>query len=248
MNSTASVPMPCPAMSSFSLLLIAILVAPNLSLKLGEHCNFVDLCSLGATEDSTCAPGQKFLLRGKRGVRRQFLVTNSSSLVMFLTKGEKVTDCNQLSDISSRISCKVVPGLSELVLARGSEGLKTRRAIGEDRAIKGRHCEFIRLCNLPQCQNGQKFLVQGEQGVRRQFLLTNEGNIVIFLTRGRKARDCSGPGWSILVDITPSLVCKTVPGAAQLQLLGVEQELEEEQQLAPTLPPSAPVVCLPSTI
>ena len=63
MNSTASVPMPCPAMSSFSLLLITILVAPNLSLKLGEHCNFVDLCSLGATEDSTCAPGQKFLLR-----------------------------------------------------------------------------------------------------------------------------------------------------------------------------------------
>ena len=108
----------------------------------------------------------------------------------------------------------MVPGLSELVFARGSEGLKTRRAIGEDRAIKGRHCEFIRLCNLPQCQNGQKFLVQvvlksyyfevfgersqtvnwslllrltfghqGEQGVRRQFLLTNEGNIVIFLTR-----------------------------------------------------------------
>ena len=33
-------------------------------------------------------------------------------------------------------------------------------------------------------------------------------------------------------------VCKTVPGAAQLQLLGVEQELEEEQQQAPTLPPS----------
>ena len=107
----------------------------------------------------------------------------------------------------------MVPGLSELVFARGSEGLKTRRAIGEDRAIKGRHCEFIRLCNLPQCQNGQKVLVQvvlksyyfevfgersqivdwslfrltfahqGEQGVRRQFLLTNEGNIVIFLTR-----------------------------------------------------------------
>ena len=96
--------------------------------------------------------------------------------------------------------------MNELVFARGSEGLKTRRAIGEDRAIKGRHCEFIRLCNLPQCQNGQKFLVQvvlksyywfsrkganrkltfghqGEQGVRRQFLLTNEGNIVIFLTR-----------------------------------------------------------------
>ena len=27
--------------------------------------------------------------------------------------------------------------------------------------------------------------------------------------RGRKARDCSGPGWSILADITPSLVSKT---------------------------------------
>ena len=31
--------------------------------------------------------------------------------------------------------------------------------------------------------------------------------------RGRKARDCSGPGWSILTDITPIVECKPVPGA-----------------------------------
>ena len=42
-----------------------------------------------------------------KGVRRQFLVSNSSSLVMFLTRGVKVTECSQVTDITSRITCKV---------------------------------------------------------------------------------------------------------------------------------------------
>ena len=42
-----------------------------------------------------------------RGVRRQFLVSNSSSLVLFLTRGVKVTECSQVMDITSRLTCKV---------------------------------------------------------------------------------------------------------------------------------------------
>ena len=130
---------------------------------------------------------------------------------------------------------------------------------------------------------------QGEQGVRRQFLLTNEGNIVIFLTRcdyvflipNERTWFLSPCTIAVLIPLVlvnailqqgtkssglqrtwmehpgrhhsqlgeqdkmwttskrwNTQVCKTVPGAAQLQLLGVEQELEEEQQPAPTLPPS----------
>ena len=54
-------------------------------------------------------------LQGVRGVRRQFLVSNSSSLpgrergtlVLFLTRGVKVTECTQVKDITSRLACKV---------------------------------------------------------------------------------------------------------------------------------------------
>ena len=37
------------------------------------------------------------------------MVSNSSSLVLFLTRGVKVTECSQVMDITSRITCKVSP-------------------------------------------------------------------------------------------------------------------------------------------
>ena len=66
--------------------------------------------------------------------------------------------------LHSKSSAQEVLGLSEMVLARGSKAsagsLTKRRASAKGKMLKGRHCEFIRLCNLPQCQNGEKFLVQ----------------------------------------------------------------------------------------
>ena len=42
------------------------------------------------------------------GVRRQFLITNSTNMVAFLTRGEKAVECGQsLLDITSALSCKV---------------------------------------------------------------------------------------------------------------------------------------------
>ena len=35
------------------------------------------------------------------------MVSNSSSLVLFLTRGVKVTECSQVMDITSRLTCKV---------------------------------------------------------------------------------------------------------------------------------------------
>ena len=56
------------------------------------------------------------------------------------------------------------------------------------------------------------------------------------MRRGRKAKDCSGPGWSILTDITESIECKEVAGANLLP--GVEQEFLDVEEPAPTLSPS----------
>ena len=119
-----------PSMSVSHLLITLFLATLTDSLELGEHCDFADLCSLGTRNNSICAVGQKFLIRvcdtysfwesymslqGVRGVRRQFLVSNSSSLpgrergtlVLFLTRGVKVTECTQVKDITSRLACKV---------------------------------------------------------------------------------------------------------------------------------------------
>ena len=60
------------------------------------------------------------------------------------------------------------------------------------------------------------FPAQPVRGVRRQFLLTPNATIAIFLERGRKVTSCYGPGWSILLDITNTVTCKEVAGAAEL--------------------------------
>lgn len=132
-----------------------------------------------------------------------------------------------------------VAGVAELPLAPPA------RRRGGRGAVRGRHCDYIRLCEVG-CASGEKFLVQvalppstgvqGERGVRRQFLVTSTATIVIFLARGKKARDCSGPGWSILTDLTASLPCKAVPGANST-LVAVEEAGTPSTPGPPDYPP-----------
>ena len=43
-----------------------------------------------------------------RGLRRQFLMTNNSNIIVLLEKGKKVTSCNNtLNDMTERVKCKV---------------------------------------------------------------------------------------------------------------------------------------------
>ena len=43
-----------------------------------------------------------------RGLRRQFLMTNNSNIIVLLEKGKKVTSCNNtLNDVTERVKCKV---------------------------------------------------------------------------------------------------------------------------------------------
>jgi len=200
----------------------------------GSNCQYLDLCALASREAPPCGPGYKFLVRGERGVRRQFLASPTSSLVVFLSRGLKVTDCLELEEMTESTTCKEVTGAAELPL------VPLDRRPGR-RGVKGQHCDYIRLCDVG-CASGEKFLVQGEQGVRRQFLVTSTATIVIFLARGKKARDCSGPGWSILTDLTASLPCKAVPGANNT-LVAVEEEVATTTPGPPDFPAQPPVVC-----
>ena len=46
--------------------------------------------------------------QGGKGIRRQFLMTPQTNVVVFLEQGKKVTSCNNtFNDITSKVRCKV---------------------------------------------------------------------------------------------------------------------------------------------
>merc|ERR1711874_284420 len=85
----------------------------------GTHCQFVDLCVIDRMSESGCNMGQKFVIKSVRGTRRQFLMVDGSKIIAFLEKGKKITDCGgNLTDVTSKVSCKTIPGAAAVKLSR----------------------------------------------------------------------------------------------------------------------------------
>merc|ERR1712126_612885 len=79
------------------------------------HCDYLDLTEIGLRNDASfCESGGKFLFKAMKGHRRQFLMTNTSNIAVFLKHKHKITNCTQLNDITERVKCKPVPGVSDL--------------------------------------------------------------------------------------------------------------------------------------
>merc|ERR1712200_384095 len=80
-----------------------------------KHCDYLDLVEVGYREDSTCKPGDKMVFKGGKGIRRQFLMTPQTNVVVFLELGKKVTSCNNVfNDITSKVRCKPVNGVKAI--------------------------------------------------------------------------------------------------------------------------------------
>ena len=43
----------------------------------------------------------------RKGVRKQFLLTNGKTIYGFVTKGEKFADCSTFAEITDSVDCKV---------------------------------------------------------------------------------------------------------------------------------------------
>jgi len=85
----------------------------------GTHCQFVDLCVIDRMSESGCNMGQKFVIKSVKGTRRQFLMIDGSKIIAFLEKGKKITDCGgNLTDVTSKVSCKTIPGAAAVKLSR----------------------------------------------------------------------------------------------------------------------------------
>merc|ERR1719318_1860639 len=80
-----------------------------------NHCDYLDLVEVGYREDSICKPGDKMVFKGGKGIRRQFLMTPQTNVVVFLKQGMKVESCNNtFNDITSKVRCKPVNGVREI--------------------------------------------------------------------------------------------------------------------------------------
>merc|ERR1712013_930977 len=91
-------------------------VANNL---IGYHCEYVDLCLIDRMSTTGCGTGQKFVIKTKKGTRRQFLMIDGAKVIAFLDAGKKITDCGgNLTDVTSNVKCKTVPGAIDVKLQR----------------------------------------------------------------------------------------------------------------------------------
>merc|ERR1711892_1197018 len=88
----------------------------------GAHCQYVDLCMIDRMSESGCTTGQKFVIKSPKGTRRQFLMVDGSKIIAFLLSGKKITDCKgNLTDVTTQVSCKTIPGVADIKLLRQNE-------------------------------------------------------------------------------------------------------------------------------
>lgn len=81
---------------------------------IGKDCEYIKLNSITANDG--CNDGNKFVIQQEQGVRKQFLILNGQAILGFVRKGKKFADCSSYTEVTSDVDCKVVPGLSDVVL------------------------------------------------------------------------------------------------------------------------------------
>jgi len=82
-----------------------------------QACDYLDLVEVGyrQSSDYNCAPGQKFLFKAANGLRRQFLMTPETNIIVLLARGQKVDTCNDVfRDVTERVKCKPVNGVDKI--------------------------------------------------------------------------------------------------------------------------------------
>merc|ERR1712226_301988 len=81
----------------------------------GNDCEYITLKDI--TGNSGCSSGQKFVLKGSSGVRRQFLIVSDNVILAFITKKKKFTECTAFTDITTSVTYKSIAGLDSVGLS-----------------------------------------------------------------------------------------------------------------------------------
>merc|ERR1719385_351578 len=90
-----------------------------------RSCDYLDLVEVGhrLNSDFDCGIGDKFLFKAVKGLRRQFLVTPETNIIVLLERGKKVDTCNDVfRDVTEHVKCKPVPGVKEITSIKKKVG------------------------------------------------------------------------------------------------------------------------------
>ena len=72
----------------------------------GSECQFINLLEVRSNQD--CGSGSKFVVKQKKGIRKQFLILDGQVVLAFVQKkGGKFANCRVFEDITSNVKCKV---------------------------------------------------------------------------------------------------------------------------------------------
>jgi len=184
------------------------------SVLTGDNCNWLDF-DTARSRGAGCADGTKMVIKNKKGVRKQFLLTNGKTIYGFATKGEKFASCANLADVTDSVACKEVTGLSTLSLSGSTRAAQT----GGRTPFVGKTCDWIDINKVKSggenCEDGTKFVVKQEKGTRKQFLFVDGKDIIAFVKNKEKFVNCS-----IFTEVTEMIQCKKVDGVEGLSLDG----------------------------
>ena len=60
------------------------------------------------SDNSDCDNGDKFVIKNRAGVnRRQFLFMEGKTILAFVPRGKKFTECSSYTEVTTQVDCKV---------------------------------------------------------------------------------------------------------------------------------------------
>ena len=71
----------------------------------GGDCEYIKIS--GITANSGCDSGNKFVIKQKTGVRKQFLILDGEPILAFINRGKKFTQCTSYTEVTTSVTCKV---------------------------------------------------------------------------------------------------------------------------------------------
>ena len=61
------------------------------------------------SDNSDCDNGDKFVIKNRAGVnRRQFLFMEGKTILAFVPRGKKFTECSSYTEVTTQVDCKVL--------------------------------------------------------------------------------------------------------------------------------------------
>ena len=63
---------------------------------------------LKVSDNPDCNNGDKFVIKNKAGVnRRQFLFMEGKTILAFVPRGKKFSECSSYTEVTTQVDCKV---------------------------------------------------------------------------------------------------------------------------------------------